>query len=284
MPHLLASPNRENIIWVIVHNLRSSKAGLAPNSKIRWPASLPALDLPARPWFDHDPQGKLMSIAVATSLLKSILIGPDANLKDSAQFIAGYEDAILEASQCATRFVGNGDDNTAARDLIMTAALLDHLRVYNCGRTRQIREYSTVHMVLLSTTTRQLGVGPGRVQLDYIIHRIQATRLAHTCAAPGCQSPIGRTDFSTVLRKCSTCTTVKYCSRDCQKSHWKAHKPVCRILAGFANADDMHQYHMVYSDISDRDRRLLAHWSCFVPFKPSNELANGELVSLFDAY
>ena len=30
------------------------------------------------------------------------------------------------------------------------------------------------------------------------------------------------------LRKCSRCEAVVYCSVECQKSHWKAHKPNCR--------------------------------------------------------
>ncbi|PFX23112.1 Egl nine-like 3 [Stylophora pistillata] len=30
------------------------------------------------------------------------------------------------------------------------------------------------------------------------------------------------------LSRCSRCRSVFYCSKDCQKSHWKAHKPNCR--------------------------------------------------------
>jgi hypothetical protein len=30
------------------------------------------------------------------------------------------------------------------------------------------------------------------------------------------------------LLQCSRCKTVKYCSAECSKSDWKAHKPVCR--------------------------------------------------------
>ncbi|NBQ71081.1 MAG: SET domain-containing protein-lysine N-methyltransferase, partial [Nitrosomonadaceae bacterium] len=29
------------------------------------------------------------------------------------------------------------------------------------------------------------------------------------------------------LRKCSVCGTVRYCSTDCQREHWKDHKPSC---------------------------------------------------------
>ena len=30
------------------------------------------------------------------------------------------------------------------------------------------------------------------------------------------------------LPKCRQCSQAYYCNADCQRSHWKAHKPVCR--------------------------------------------------------
>jgi hypothetical protein len=38
---------------------------------------------------------------------------------------------------------------------------------------------------------------------------------------------------------CAGCRTARYCSRDCQRQHWKQHKPGCKALAaaqGTANA------------------------------------------------
>ena len=29
---------------------------------------------------------------------------------------------------------------------------------------------------------------------------------------------------------CSACLVTKYCSKDCQKAHWKTHKPQCKVL------------------------------------------------------
>ena len=40
------------------------------------------------------------------------------------------------------------------------------------------------------------------------------------CAAAGCASE----EASSV---CSRCEAVRYCSRECQRKDWKAHKPVC---------------------------------------------------------
>ena len=41
------------------------------------------------------------------------------------------------------------------------------------------------------------------------------------CAAAGCASE----EASSV---CSRCHAVRYCSRECQRTDWKAHKPVCK--------------------------------------------------------
>ena len=40
------------------------------------------------------------------------------------------------------------------------------------------------------------------------------------CAAAGCASE----EASSV---CSRCEAVRYCSRECQRTDWKLHKPVC---------------------------------------------------------
>ena len=39
------------------------------------------------------------------------------------------------------------------------------------------------------------------------------------------------------LRKCTQCETAYYCSRACQRAHWKIHKPIC-IAAVAAKAQD----------------------------------------------
>jgi hypothetical protein len=42
------------------------------------------------------------------------------------------------------------------------------------------------------------------------------------CAAAGCASE----EASSV---CSRCQAARYCSRECQRTDWKAHKPVCAV-------------------------------------------------------
>ena len=37
-----------------------------------------------------------------------------------------------------------------------------------------------------------------------------------------------RSEKDTKMKKCSRCLTAYYCSLDCQKTHWKEHKKVCK--------------------------------------------------------
>jgi len=36
-------------------------------------------------------------------------------------------------------------------------------------------------------------------------------------------------------KTCSACNWMKYCSRECQRAHWKEHKKWCKLLSGEGN-------------------------------------------------
>ncbi|KAF9907095.1 hypothetical protein EC991_011313 [Linnemannia zychae] len=40
------------------------------------------------------------------------------------------------------------------------------------------------------------------------------------------------------LKRCSKCRSVQYCSRECQKDHWKVHKKVCASIANAGTGTD----------------------------------------------
>jgi hypothetical protein len=51
-----------------------------------------------------------------------------------------------------------------------------------------------------------------------------------TAACEGCGVDENCAADGTVanLRKCAKCLEVRYCSRECQKSDWKSHRPFCK--------------------------------------------------------
>ncbi|KAJ7775332.1 hypothetical protein B0H16DRAFT_1506984 [Mycena metata] len=46
------------------------------------------------------------------------------------------------------------------------------------------------------------------------------------------------TEYRTDLRRCSGCGIVRYCSKECQKAHWKEHKPHCVLNAEMAKKSE----------------------------------------------
>jgi len=57
------------------------------------------------------------------------------------------------------------------------------------------------------------------------------------CNNPGCSNVSGPTESEMVHAgscRCSACRTARYCSKECQKEHWKQHKTACKVLAATA--------------------------------------------------
>ncbi|KAH6711912.1 putative MYND domain protein [Leptodontidium sp. MPI-SDFR-AT-0119] len=59
--------------------------------------------------------------------------------------------------------------------------------------------------------------------------------MAGTTTTPKCATCDKiESDSGTPLKRCAKCQTTAYCSRDCQRAHWKTHKQVCARNAASA--------------------------------------------------
>ena len=65
---------------------------------------------------------------------------------------------------------------------------------------------------------------------------------------------LGRQSFFQPLKTCSGCKNAFYHSRDCQKKHWKRHKPTCVSRTSAATVDSF----AYYNTIAPTDQAALA--------------------------
>jgi hypothetical protein len=79
------------------------------------------------------------------------------------------------------------------------------------------------------------------------------------CARPGCLQ-IG-------ILRCSTCLREPYCSSECQKLDWRAHKVICKFLKKFSNQlQPWDQFFEVCEDVPE-NARIFEHMIAYVTFQ-----------------
>ena len=66
---------------------------------------------------------------------------------------------------------------------------------------------------------------PASIPMKDLLMPLKTAYAGVACA--GCM------DIKDSLLQCSACKRAKYCSRECQKSSWSKHKPVCKLLQEF---------------------------------------------------
>jgi len=84
----------------------------------------------------------------------------------------------------------------------------------------------------------------GEEPLKLLVKQLQAAGQALntlpspvSCNNPGCSSVAGPSEVQLVGGRgclCAGCRTARYCSKVCQKQHWKQHKPVCKARGAAA--------------------------------------------------
>jgi hypothetical protein len=50
------------------------------------------------------------------------------------------------------------------------------------------------------------------------------------CNNPGCVNLRGLSEAETAAKACGGCKVARYCSQECQRGHWKVHRPTCQRL------------------------------------------------------
>jgi hypothetical protein len=50
------------------------------------------------------------------------------------------------------------------------------------------------------------------------------------CNNPGCLNLRGSSEAETAAKACGGCKVARYCSQECQRGHWKVHRPTCERL------------------------------------------------------
>jgi hypothetical protein len=50
------------------------------------------------------------------------------------------------------------------------------------------------------------------------------------CNNPGCVNLRGLSEAETAAKACGGCKVARYCSQECQQTHWKVHRPACQRL------------------------------------------------------
>lgn len=68
------------------------------------------------------------------------------------------------------------------------------------------------------------GGNSSNARLEDVRSRLQKA-IADKCSNPHCENA-----QSTQLSECAACRSVRYCCRECQKSHWTAHKDTCKQI------------------------------------------------------
>ena len=144
-------------------------------------------------------------------------------------FVAGYENQLNEAFDEIAR----AERLFSTQTTKMIRSVRIALRMNTRGPTLSPLEKEEI--LSLKASVRDFGSGEDAYTRFYNIASISSRQ--NKCWARGCQR-YGELDALKLMR-CARCRAVQYCSRDCQRLHWKddkrPHKAVCETLFRIQN-------------------------------------------------
>jgi hypothetical protein len=152
-----------------------------------------------------------------------------ANVRENARVFAANLDNVLDRVRCAD----GSSPATLDRRTVQRAALALFARgtlSRSCVDDQRVPAGCSEQA--LQGERERLKHGRAAATIMREVARAQA-RFVTPCSGCGASNPEGAPAF----KRCAACQAVAYCTRECQKAHWKkAHKRECATLAGAASA------------------------------------------------
>ncbi|KZV99383.1 hypothetical protein EXIGLDRAFT_762682 [Exidia glandulosa HHB12029] len=211
-PLLMEEPRRAKLMWVLTEMLE-------PGIVVEWPAGVAPCTKPEgwqlQPWMANPPRRRKCSVCAAV-FLSDILSGPDIGLGDRIYFTKGYERPLLTAVLAAFARMQKTGDVVADKPYAMLAGYADVLHALLGLPPLDLPERVRV----------ELPEEDHNQTIPFLIYGYLARSMTlRTCSNPECGLQEKFHGENRAFQLCGSCKMVRYCSKVCQKRHWKMNLP-----------------------------------------------------------
>lgn len=143
-----------------------------------------------------------------------------ATKTDSKVMWMGKPDSAIPVIKSYTYTVQVISQKRVVREISVNGRqILYKLRAFAMACTRLLQENETKACGITTIDPITLGLTATGLMT------VETDAKMDVCEYDGCMTPMGRHYHK--MRSCADCRLVRYCSRQCQKSDWKAHKKNC---------------------------------------------------------
>ncbi|KZV83682.1 hypothetical protein EXIGLDRAFT_777325 [Exidia glandulosa HHB12029] len=206
-PILFEESLRSKLVWVIVEMLE-------PGIAVEWPGGVAPSMKPEgwklESWMASPPRRRRCSVC-ATLFLRDLLYGPDVDFEDlRVRFTSGYERPLLSAILAAfARMHQTGNPEEDQPYLLLAGFAESFQASLNLPRSD------------LPERLRLALPKPDHCQtIPLLIYGyIGRSMTARACSNPECG--LRQLNDNRAFQVCGGCKSMRYCSKACQKRHWK---------------------------------------------------------------
>jgi len=187
-----------------------------------WPSLLPHLSNLCHLCFIHgDLLGARDVAERSAALALRVLPAGHASIVDTRSNADTFAEQLADVLRSMRSTGGSSAGAPSRRDVQRAALAARPVELRRGGGTAGIAVSSLLDLAAslaeTSVSATTLKAGASRA----------AIRDATPCAGCGAAKP----DAATAFKFCAACKAVMYCSRECQKAHWKKHKRECAALS-----------------------------------------------------